>query len=382
MLSQKVRNLKPSATEEIDTEVKMLKRKGVDIISLGAGEPDFDTPKNIRDAAAKALNSGKTHYEPTKGDFELREAIVRKLNDDNKINADPEDIIVTVGAKFGIYLAAQTILEKGDSVLLLDPAWVSYESIAKLSEARVTRIVTKEEEGFIPELDIIAENVDKSTKIIIVNSPCNPTGAVYPPRILKSIAEIAEDNGSYVLSDEIYEKLIYKGEFYSPGSEYDNIITVNGFSKSHAMTGWRLGYVHAPKDIIEGMVKIYQHSASCVTAFAQMGALEALVSKESEKFTQEMVREYRRRRDFILKLIEKSDIFECKKPEGAFYVFPSYNLKLSSIEFTKKLLREAHVATVPGSAFGECGEHHLRMAYTVPNEEIEEAFIRMENSIK
>ncbi|MCK4637053.1 MAG: pyridoxal phosphate-dependent aminotransferase [Methanomicrobia archaeon] len=382
MLCQKVRNLRPSATEEIDAEVKMLKRQGIDIISLGAGEPDFDTPKNIRDAATRALNSGKTHYEPTKGDFELRKAIARKLKNDNHIDADPEDIVVTVGAKFGIYLAAQAILEKGDNVVLLDPAWVSYESIAELSEAQVTRIATEEEEGFVPDLDVITEHMDKSTKMIVVNSPCNPTGAVYPPKILKGIVEIAEDNGSYVFTDEIYEKLLYEGEFYSPGSEYENIITVNGFSKSHAMTGWRLGYVHAPKDIIEGMVKIYQHSASCVTAFAQMGALEALVSEESERFVQKMVKEYRKRRNFIMKLIEKSDIFECKKPKGAFYVFPSYDLKMKSIEFAKKLLREAHVATVPGFAFGECGEYHLRMAYTAPNEKIEEAFIKIENSLK
>ncbi|MCK4247573.1 MAG: aminotransferase class I/II-fold pyridoxal phosphate-dependent enzyme, partial [Methanomicrobia archaeon] len=235
---------------------------------------------------------------------------------------------------------------------------------------------------FVPDLDVITEHMDKSTKMIVVNSPCNPTGAVYPPKILKGIVEIAEDNGSYVFTDEIYEKLLYEGEFYSPGSEYENIITVNGFSKSHAMTGWRLGYVHAPKDIIEGMVKIYQHSASCVTAFAQMGALEALVSEESERFVQKMVKEYRKRRNFIMKLIEKSDIFECKKPKGAFYVFPSYDLKMKSIEFAKKLLREAHVATVPGFAFGECGEYHLRMAYTAPNEKIEEAFIKIENSLK
>lgn len=382
MLCSKVRNLNPSATEELDIEVKTLKRRGVDIVSLGVGEPDFDTPKNIRDAAIRALNSGKTHYEQTKGDFNLREAIARKLKKDNNIIADPEDIIVTVGAKFGLYLAAQAILEKNDNVIILDPAWVSYESIAKLSEAQVTRIPTKEEEGFVPDLDVIAENMDKSTKIIFVNSPCNPTGAVYPPKILKGIAEIAEDNGSYVLSDEIYERLLYEGEFYSLGSEYDNVITVNGFSKTYAMTGWRLGYIHAPKDIIEGMVKIYQHSASCVTAFAQMGAIEALNSEESEKYVQKMVKEYKERRDFIMELIKKSNIFESKKPQGAFYVFPSYNMNLSSTEFAKKLLHEANVATVPGSAFGACGEHHLRMAYTIPKEKIKEAFDRIENCFK
>ncbi len=376
MLSQKVRNVEPSATEEVDNEVKTLRRQGVEIISLGVGEPDFDTPKNIRDAATEALHTGKTHYEPTKGDFDLREAIAKKLKNDNNIDADTEDLVVTVGAKFGIYLAAQAILEEGDNMVLLDPSWVSYDPIAKLAGADVKRITTEEKNGFIPDLDTLAENIDKSTKIILVNSPCNPTGAVYPPKILKGIAEIAEDNGSYVLSDEIYERLLYEGEFYSPGSEYDNIITVNGFSKSYAMTGWRLGYVHAPRDVVEGMVKIYQHSASCVTAFAQMGALEALTSEKSEKFVQEMVAEYKKRRDCIVDLIDDSDLFECQKPSGAFYVFPSYNLDMGSMDFAKKLLQDAHVATVPGFAFGM--ENHLRLAYTIPNEKIKEAFEKIE----
>lgn len=382
MLSQKVRNLKPSATEEVDNEVKRLRREGVEIISLGAGEPDFDTFQGIRDATIKALNAGMTHYEQTKGAYELREALTGKFKKENNITADPEDIILTAGAKFSIYLAAQALLEKGDTMMLLDPAWVSYESIAALSEAGTTRIATKPEEGFIPDLDVITEQMDKSTKMIIVNSPSNPTGAVYPRKVLKGIAEIAGDNGSYVLSDEIYERMIYEGEHYSPGSEYDNVITINGFSKSYAMPGWRLGYVHASSEIIEAMVKIYQHSTTCVTKFTQPGALEALTSEESEKFVQHMVGEYKKRRDFIMGLIDKSEVFSCKKPNGAFYVFPSYNVKMSSVEFAKKLLREAHVATVPGSAFGECGEYCLRIAYVVPNEKIEEAFANIENCLK
>lgn len=267
--------------------------------------------------------------------------------------------------------------------MLLDPAWVSFESAAEIAGAKVIRVPTDEKSGFHPDLDAIRKAMKKSVRIIVVNSPCNPTGAVYDKSEIRKVAEIAEENGSLLLSDETYEYLVYEGEHYSPGSEYDHVITVNAFSKSHAMTGWRLGYVTAPKEVLEGMIKIYQHSVSCVTAFAQAGAVEALRSEASRKAAKEMVEGYRERRAVMMELIEKSEFFECGiMPRGAFYCFPSYRPTIPSVEFAKALLEEAHVATVPGAAFGQCGEGHLRFSYATSTESIVEAFRRMEDFLR
>lgn len=384
MISRKIAALAPSATEEVDNEVKRLQRSGIaDIISLGVGEPCFDTPQNIKRAAWEALQAGKTKYEPTAGDYELREEICKKLKRENGINAKAEDIIVTAGAKFAIFLAFQAVLEEKDRLMLLDPAWVTYEPAAKIAGASVVRVPCKEEDGFQPDIGRIKEAMDDSIKMIVVNSPCNPTGAVYDPSTIREIVKLARDNGALVLSDECYEYLIYEGEHYSPASEFDNVITVNAFSKSYAMTGWRLGYATGPKEVLEGMLKIYQHSTSCVTAFAQAGAIEALRSKESQQAVKRMVEGYKERRAVMLKLIQQSEFFDLSvEPQGAFYCFPSYRLKKSSVEFAKELLEEVHVATVPGAAFGECGEGHLRLSYATSVENIIEAFERIESYLR
>ena len=380
-LSRKIVDLHPSATAEVSNIVKRMRSQGVtDVVSLDVGEPCFDTPPNIKQAVWKALQAGKTKYEPTAGDYELREEICRKLKRDNGITVDIDDVIVTPGAKFAIYLVLQAVLEEGDRVLLIDPAWVSYEPIVKMAGADVVRVSTSETDGFQPDLGAIKEAMDNSVKIIVVNSPCNPTGAVYNGTTIRSIAKLAKEHGALLLSDEIYEYLIYEGEHYSPASEFDNVITVNGFSKPYAMTGWRLGYVTAPKEILKGMLKIYQHSTSCVTAFAQAGAIEALRSKESQQAVKRMVEGYKERRAVMLRLIQQSEFFDFSvEPQGAFYCFPSYRLKKSSVEFAKELLKEAHVATVPGAAFGECGEGHLRLSYATSVENIIEAFERIES---
>ena len=281
-LSEKVLALAPSATEEVDNEVKRLLREGVtDVLSLAVGEPCYDTPLSIKQAACSALIAGKTKYEPTAGDFALREAICAKLQEENAIRAAVEDVIVTAGAKFSIFLAFQAILSPGDRVMLFDPAWVSYGPAAELAGASVVWVPTREEEGFQPDLDAVRASLDSSVKIIVINSPNNPSGAVYPEETIRAIVEMAKENGSYVLSDEIYEHLLYTGTHYSPGADYDNIITINGFSKAFAMTGWRLGYAVAPPPVRNGMLKVYQHSTSCVTSFAQAGAIEALSGAES-----------------------------------------------------------------------------------------------------
>jgi len=382
-LATNIANLLPSATEEVDNAVKRMRRAGVgDILSLGVGEPCFETPDRIIRAAQRALESGMTKYQPTAGDFELREEICRKLKTENHIDTTVEKIIVTPGAKFAIYLFFQAFIEKGDRVILIDPSWVSHDAIPRMAGAEIVRIPTCESDYFQPDLDAIREAFKQPVKCIILNSPCNPTGAVYPVGTIRTIVEIAKDHGALVLSDEIYEALVYEGQHFSPASAYDNVITVNGFSKTYAMTGWRLGYVTGPEEILEGMIKIYQHSASCVTAFAQAGATEALRSPEAQADVREMVSGFHRKRDLMLGLIRQSEFLECKCAQGAFYCFPSYASQKSSLQIARELLEEVHVATLPGAAFGECGEYHLRLSYAASDGDILEALHRIETYMK
>ena len=382
-IAAKVANLELSATDEVDNIVKRMRRAGVDdIISLGGGEPCFDTPRNIQDAAERAMHEGMTKYEPTTGAFEFRQAVAAKFRNENGIDVGPEDIIVAPGGKFAIYLAFQAVLEPGDRVMVLEPAWVSYKSMAQLAGAGVISVDCQASDGYQPDLAAMEAAMDGTVKYIVVSSPNNPTGAVYDKASLKAMAELAQRHGALVLCDEVYEYLLYEGEHYSPASEYENIVTVNSFSKSYAMTGWRLGYVTGPRDLLDGMVKIYQHSATCVTAFAQAGGIEALTSPESHAASQRMMSGYKERRDLTVELIRASEFFDCVPPQGAFYVFPSYSLDMPSLEFATRLLEEAHVATVPGSAFGDCGEGALRLCYSTSPENIREAFDRMETFIR
>ncbi len=377
-LATNIATLKPSSTEQVDNTIKRMEREGIhDIISLGVGEPCFDTPTNIIKAAQFALKSGNTHYQPTAGDYELREAISIIFKRDNGIHASMDDIIVTPGAKFAIYLALQAMLQPGDSVLILDPAWVSHDAIPHIMGANVIHVSSSEVDGFHPDLAAIRRAMLPSVKLIIINSPCNPTGAVFNKESIRKIVELAKDFGALVLSDEIYGSLIFEGKHFSPASEYNNVITVNGFSKTYAMTGWRLGYVTGPEEILEGMIKIYQHSASCVTSFAQAGAIEALQSPESEKAVRWMVSEYAHRRALMMGLIERSGFFSCPKAQGAFYCFPSYRSQIPSVDLSRQLLKETHVATLPGVAFGACGEYHLRLSYATTEEKLLEAFSRI-----
>lgn len=379
-IDEKIAELKPSATEEVDNKIEEMEQNGVDdIVSLGVGEPCFDTPEYIKKSTWEALKDGKTNYEPTAGDCELRKEISKKFQKENNINADPDEIIVTPGAKFAIYLAFQTILEEGDQVMLLDPSWVTYEPAANINGASAIRVPTNELKGFQPDIEAVKEAMNPSVKIIVINTPCNPTGAVFKPSLIRKITEIAKENDAYILADEPYEYLIYEGEHYSPGSEYDNVITANAFSKSYAMTGWRLGYVTGPQEILEGMTKIYQHSVSCVTSFAQSGAIEALKSEESKQALGRMINGYKKRREQMIGLIEDSNYLKLNyNPNGAFYCFVNYDLDKPSMELSKELLEEARVATVPGAAFGNTGEGHLRLSYATSKENIEEALNRME----
>ena len=380
MINHLVKNLEESATEIVDNEIKRMRRNGVtDIVSLGVGEPYFDTPEVIKAAAKKALDSGKTKYQPTFGDYELREAIQQKFLQKNHIISHVDEIMVTPGAKFAIYLALQAILEPNDKVILLDPCWVSHSSIPLLMGAELIRIPTIEEEGYQPDIEAISRSFASKIKCMIINSPCNPTGAVYSRDTIHKIMGLAENAGVIVLSDEIYEDLNYGVEHYSPASDFGNVITINGFSKSYAMTGWRLGYATGPKYLMEEMNKIYQHSASCVTAFAQAGALEALTNPRAAQAADEMVAQFRRNRQIITEYLQNSPYFSCTPPMGAFYCFAKYFLKMKSIDLARDLLAKSHLATVPGIAFGECGEFHLRMSYASSEPDLMEGLNRLDN---
>jgi len=290
---------------------------------------------------------------------------------------------VAPSGKFAVFLAFQTVLEEGDKVMILDPAWVSYEPAAQMAGADIVRVPSADTEGFQPDVDAIERAIDDSVKVIIVNSPCNPTGAVYDKSMIREITKIASKYGTLILSDEAYEYIIYDGEHYSPASEFDNVITANSFSKGYAMTGWRLGYVVASKEIVRGMIKVQQHSVSCVPGFVQAGGIEALTSEESRQATKQMLEGYKERQALMLRLIRESELFDLRgEPQGTFYCFPSYRLKAPSVNLAKELLEEVHVATVPGSAFGKCGEGHLRLSYATSPKNIIEAFERIESYLR
>jgi aspartate aminotransferase len=373
ILSSKVEVIPESATIQISDLAAQLKREGKDIISFGLGEPDFRTPERIIEAAKLSLNRGETHYTQSKGIPELREAIAEKLKADNKLDAAPDDIIVTPGAKQAVFESICTLLNEGEESVLFDPAWVSYEAIVKFAGGKPVMVPVYEYSDYQP-VDF-QDFVSNKTKLIILNSPCNPTGAVYDRRTLAAIAEIAEDYGIYVISDEVYEKIIYDKEHFSIGTLIpDRTVTVNGFSKAYAMTGWRLGYAAAPKSILTGMLKIQQHSVSHPTSFVQHAGVEALRGDQQPVY--DMTAEFRMRRDLVLDELSKIGI-KCRKPNGAFYAFINISKFGSSIEVTERLLREAYVAVTPGLAFGPSGEGYLRLSYATSCARIVEGIKRI-----
>jgi aspartate aminotransferase len=378
MAAKRLLGIEQSATIKISERANELKRKGIEVINFGLGEPDFTTPKHISDAAKQALDRGYTHYAPSAGLPELRKAIAEKLRVENHLKVQPSNIIVTPGTKQAIYEAAMSLLEKGDEVILFDPAWVSYEAIIKLSGAKVVWSSTYCN-SLITEL---LEKVSRKTKLLVINSPSNPSGAVLSKQELRAIADIAIDRDLYVLSDEVYEKIIYNKEHYSIGSidgMEDRTITINGFSKSYAMTGWRLGYAAAPEEIFEAMLKIQQHSVSSAASFVQYGGLAALTS--SQECVKEMVAEFKARRDLIVKHLNQMGL-NYIKPDGAFYVFVNIAHLGSSIEVAEKLLNKAHIAVTPGAPFGPESSEYIRISYATSQVNINEGMHRMKKAIE
>lgn len=356
-----------------------------DLIRFEVGEPDFDTPSHIRDAAKKALDSGFTHYTSSRGLLELRREIARKLEEDNRIIASPDsEIVVTAGACCAVYLAMLALVNPSDEVLLPDPGWPAYEPCARLAEASVVHYPVREEDNFTPDPQAIRERITPKTKILLINSPNNPTGSVTGTSTLKEIANLAEQHRLIVISDEVYEKFVYDEarhqSFAALSGMRDRTVTINAFSKAYAMTGWRLGYAVAPANIVAEMAKLNLYANTCANSIAQVAGIEAI--RGPQECVREMAEEYDRRRRFVLERLNKVPKITCTRPKGAFYVFPNIRrLGMSSFDFCMHLLEKGKVSTVPGSAFGEQGEGYLRISYATSMANLKEGLDRLQSVV-
>ena len=370
--ANRIEVVQPSATLRVSTMAKQLAREGKDVVDMSVGEPDFTTPEFIIEAAYKAMREGKVFYTPSKGVPELIDAIVEKLRNENGIEVAAENIIVTPGAKYAIFEAMMCLLQEGDEVILLDPSWVSYEACILMSGAKPVWV--PHEEGFrdAPIEDYVTSN----TKMIVVNTPSNPLGVVYPKEFLKKVRDIAVDKDLLVMSDEIYEKIIFEGRHYSLAAMdgmLERTITINGFSKTYSMTGWRLGYAAAPEWIIKLMNRMQSHSVSHPTSFVQYAGVAAL--KGDQSFIKDVVEEFRARRDMIMEKLDELEITYAP-PKGAFYIF--MDIRRDSTEFCEEFLKREYVALTPGSAFGVAYRSWVRLSYATSRERIGEFLRRLE----
>lgn len=389
-LSKKVLQINPSITLEITAKAAELKAQGIDVLSFGAGEPDFNTPNNIIEAAYKAMKEGKTKYTKTSGIIELRKAICDKLKKENNLNYFPEQIIVSTGAKQCLSNIFMAILNPGDEVIIPTPYWVSYPELVKMADGVPVFCNTEESNDFKYTIASLKKVLTKKTKAIILNSPNNPTGSIYNEEELKAIAEFAKENDLIIISDEIYEKLIYDNKKHisiASLSEdaYNRTIVINGFSKSYAMTGWRIGYSASSKKIASLMGSIQSHMTSNVSSISQYAALEAL--EGSQDSVNKMIKEFESRRNYMADRLAEIKNVSFIKPMGAFYIMVNvgyyYNKELngykikSSLDFSKKLLEEEKLAVIPGIAFGL--DNYIRLSYATSMEVISKGLDRLEN---
>ena len=364
-----------SRTSSIELSLirKMFEVTNPDAINLGIGEPDFNVPENIRQAMKDSIDNNDTHYTSNKGIIELREEIAKKFKTENGIDTDAENIIVTAGASEALFMCAQAFVEKSDEVLLPDPGFLSYEACVKIANGTIVPVDCTMENEFKLKAEDVEEKLTDKTKAIVLNSPSNPTGAVMEKEDVKAIADLSMDNDFLIISDEIYEKIIYGKKHYSPAKYSDNVITLNGFSKTYAMTGLRIGYLTANENYTEELLKIHQYNIACASTTSQRGAYEALTGPQDE--VKKMVGEFERRRDLIVGRLNEMG-YETVNAEGAFYVFP----KIEDENFVMKAAK-AGVITVPGIAFGSNGKGHVRMSYANSYENIERAMDILEERV-
>ncbi|SFE46533.1 L-aspartate aminotransferase apoenzyme [Lentibacillus persicus] len=388
-LANRVKTLTPSATLAITAKAKELKNQGYDVIGLGAGEPDFNTPDYILEAAQEAMKNGFTKYTPSGGIPELKQAILNKFEQDNKLSYNTDEVIVTTGAKHALFTLFQVLLNKGDEVIVPSPYWVSYPEQVKLAEGKPVYVNAKEENDFKLTPEQLRAAITEKTKAVVINSPSNPTGMMYNKQELEELGNVCLENNVLIVSDEIYEKLIYsEDEHVSIASISDqlkaNTVIVNGVSKSHSMTGWRIGYAAGPSEIIKPMTSLASHSTSNPTSIAQYAALAAYEKSASDP-NEEMRNIFSERLEILYGLLNEIPGVSCVKPKGAFYLFPNVQEAVnqngfnSVDEWAKALLEEEKVALVPGTGFG--APENVRLSYAISLDALRDAAGRIERFV-
>jgi len=391
-LSKRAQNITPSATVELTAKVAEMRKSGIDVIALNVGEPDFATPKNICDYAKDAMDQGKTKYTAVAGITELREAICKKLQEENGVLYRPNEISVGTGAKQSLMNAVLALCGPGDEVLVPTPCWVSYIEMVKLADAVPVLVPCREEQGFALDLDAIERAVSEKTKAIMINTPNNPTGAVYSKEDLIKLGELAKKYDFFIIADEIYEKLVYEGKAHFSIASYsdemrERTVIINGFSKAYAMTGWRLGYAAGAAPIIKGINAIQGHMTSNTCSISQYAGIEALNGPQQE--LQDMIKAFDERRKYTIGRLQAMPGILCQIPTGAFYVMPNitsffgkkygdYVIR-DSFDMASYLLEEARIAVVPGAAFE--APQNLRISYSNSMDNLKEAFDRMEKAL-
>jgi aspartate aminotransferase len=391
-LAERTKAIKPSPTLSMNAKASALKAAGVDVTNFGVGEPDFDTPENIKEAAIKALRDGFTKYTAVDGIPELKTAIIEKFKKDNGLHYEKDEILVSCGAKHSLYNIAEALFGPGDEVIIPAPYWVTYPDQVLLNDASPVIIETDENNSFVVTPELLREKITPKTKAFILNSPSNPTGLAYDRKSLEEIARLAVEHDFYIISDEIYEKLVYDGfkhiSIASLGEEIkQRTIVVNGLSKSHAMTGWRIGFTAGPRDITKAMTNIQSQSTSNATSIAQKASVEAL--RGPQDFLQVMLTEFDKRRKYMVERLNAIHGVSCKTPVGAFYAFPNVSSYFgrkfngtpinNSLELSTYLLEQGKVALVPGSAFGD--DRYIRLSYATSMENVKKGLDRIEEAL-
>lgn len=384
-VAKRLNDLVPSGIRKVNEKALVMEREGKSVVHLELGRPDFDTPEYIKKSAIKSLNEGRVFYTSNYGTPELRNAIANKLQKENNVDYKAEEILVSVGLSEAIYDVMSVLLEEGDEILIPDPVWMNYLNIPKLLGAVPVSYNLLEENDYQLDLAEIEKKVTPKTKAIVIISPNNPTGSVLSKEILMGLADIVKRNNLIVMADEVYERIIFDGNEHIsiaslPGMK-ERTITFNGFSKAYSMTGWRLGYVAAPKEMIVNINKIHQIVTTCATTFCQDAAVTALTEETNE--VKNMVEEYQKRRDYLVKEINQIEGMSCRCPKGAFYIFVNVKeLGIPCEELADYLLKEAQVALVPGTVFGDNGEGYIRLSYANSMENLRIAVANIRQAVE
>ena len=393
-IAKRVSKINPSFTLQMATKAADMRSKGIDVINFSVGEPDFNTPKHIRDAAKKALDEGYTKYTAGPGMLELREAICEKLDRENGLSYESKNILVSNGEKQSLYNACQAIFNPDESVIVFSPYWVSFPEFVKMAEAKPVLVDTIPDKNFEPDFDDLKSKINSSIKGVIINSPSNPTGGVWRDAAIIELLKLAKKHGWIVISDECYERLVYDGNFTSAEklNKTHNIgatvLTCMSLSKTYAMTGWRIGYAAGPEDIIKAMSKIQGQATSCANSIGQKASIEALLG--DQQCVEDMKKSFLKRRDLIVKLLNELPGVKCPVPNGAFYVFPDFSHYLNreangkllkdTFDISEYILDAVQVVTVPGDGFGSSG--HIRFSYATSSKIIKEGMRRVKNALE